>query len=485
MKILVVSSEAVPFAKTGGMGDVLGALPKAFAKQQHEVKLFLPFYPSVSRSGYGIEPLKWSLNIDIVDKSYPFNVVVAKEKKLPLEYGFIQNSHFFGRDGIYRDNNGHKDYSDNDERFIFFNRAILETLKKINWKPDIIHIHDWQAGLIPTYLKTLYSKDFFFKGIKTVLTIHNLAYQGTFEKEKFSNLGLPESLFYPASPFEFYGKVNFLKAAIFYTDKITTVSEKYAQEIQTEELGCGLDGVLRERGNDIVGILNGVDYNIWSPSRDKKIPYKYYPANLSGKKMNKIELLGEAGLPIREKTPLIGIISRLADQKGFDLIEKVADEIFQLNLQMILLGTGEKKYHQLFSQLEQKYPDKLKVYLTFDDELAHKIEAAADIFLMPSQFEPCGLNQMFSLKYGTIPIVREVGGLADTVKNYNPETQEGNGFVFKEYSANAMLKTIVRAVNLFSKRRLWIKIMKAGMIENFSWDKSAEKYLSLFEQLIK
>jgi len=324
-----------------------------------------------------------------------------------------------------------------------------------------------------------------FSKTKTVLTIHNLAYQGVFEKSCYPKLGLPEELFFATGPFEFYKKVNFLKGAISFADKITTVSPRYAREIQSSsELGCGLDGLLKERADDLTGILNGVDYTVWSPSRDKKIPFNYHRANLSGKKENKVELLRKSGLPIREKTPLIGIISRLVDQKGFDLVTGIADELFKMNIQMVVLGNGEKKYHEFFEKLEQKYPDKLKVYLKFDDKLAHLIEAGADIFLMPSRFEPCGLNQMYSLKYGTVPVVREVGGLADTVVDYNEDTGEGTGFVFKEYTRTALMEAITRAVDLYSNRRLWFKIIKTGMKQDFSWDIAAAKYDELFRQLV-
>lgn len=484
MKILVVASEASPFVKTGGLGDVLGALPKELTKLGNEVKLFLPFYQAVNLSKYQCQNFDWSVEVIINEKPSLAKVCYAEEKKIPLAYYFIRNDYFFDRPELYKDNQTGKDYTDNDERFIFFSRAVLEAVKRLDWKPDIIHVHDWQAGLVSVYIKTIYENDPFFNDTKSVLTIHNLAYQGTFVKEKYVNIGLPENLFYAEAPFEFYGKVNFLKAAIVYADKITTVSEKYAEEIQTKQMGCGLNGVLKERSIDITGILNGVDYTIWSPSRDKKIPCRYHRANLSGKRTDKIELLGYASLPVREKTPLIGMISRLTDQKGFDLLVEAAADIFELNLQMIILGTGEEKYHQLLKKLENCFPDKLKVFLTFDDELAHKIEAASDIFLMPSRFEPCGLNQMYSLKYGTIPIIHKVGGLSDTVVDINLKTNEGTGFVFEEYTVKALLETINKAVTLYSKRRLWTKIMKIAMQQDFSWSKSAKKYAQLFKQLI-
>lgn len=483
MNILVVASEAVPFVKTGGLGDVVGALPKALARQGHKVKVFLPRYRTLNTSSYQINRLQSVTDIMIGNKAHRLAVECARERRLPLEYYFLSNSYFFDRTDLYREAEMGEDYSDNDERFIFFCRGVLETIRILSWQPDIIHVHDWQASLIPAYLKLTHRQGHPASSARTVLTIHNLAYQGTFDKEKFGGTGLPEDNFYPTSPFEFYGKVNFLKAGIVYADKITTVSERYAQEIQTSEHGCGLEGVLKERREDLKGILNGVDYSVWSPSRDKHIPYTYHPANLSGKRMNKVELLNRYSLPIRNEAPLIGIISRLADQKGFDLLEAIADELFAMNVQMILLGTGEAKYHEFFAALERRYPDKLRACLTFDDELAHWIEAAADMFLMPSQFEPCGLNQMYSLKYGTVPIVREVGGLADTVDDFNPQTGQGTGFVFKEYSPGALMEAIRRAADAYGKKRVWTRIMKSGMKLDYSWDRSARKYSGLFEGL--
>jgi len=485
MKILVAASEMAPFAKTGGLGDVVGALPGALAAQGHEVKTFIPRYSLIDENIFPLQQLDWSLAVPVDKRQLPMSVEFHIDRRRKLEHYFIDNENYFDRRELYRDSKTGADYKDNDERFIFFARGVLETISKVGWKPDIIHVHDWQVGLIPVYLKTIYAERSFYSGIKTVLTIHNLAYQGEFDKARYRKLNLPDELLYATAPFEFYGKVNFLKAAIIFADRITTVSPRYSEEIQSsEELGCGLRGVLRERSSHLTGILNGVDYATWSPSRDKSIPYTYHVNNLSGKRMNKVELLGSAGLPIRTKAPLIGIISRLVDQKGFDLIAKAAERLFALNIQMILLGTGEEKYHRLFVELEKKYPDKLRAYLTFDEKLAHRIEAASDIFLMPSRFEPCGLNQLYSLKYGTVPVVREVGGLADTVIDYNPETGEGTGFVFCKYTPEAMLGAVQRAVALFEKKRLWTKLMKAGMRQDFSWKRSAQKYNQLFEQLM-
>ena len=485
MKILVAASELAPFAKTGGLGDVIGALPKALAALGHEVITFTPRYASIDENTFPLNGLSWWMEIPIERKKQPLSVEVYKDKKSRVEHYFINNEVYFDRRELYRDAETGTDYADNDERFIFFCRGVLEAARKIGFRPDVVHVHDWQAGLIPVYLKTHYENDSFLGGVKTVLTVHNMAYQGQFDKERFGKLSLPEELLYATGPFEFYGHVNFLKAAIVYADKITTVSPRYAMEIQSsQELGCGLADVLKTRTADVVGILNGVDYSVWSPSRDQHLSYGFHVNNLSGKRMNKVELLDEAKLPLREKSPLIGMISRLVDQKGFDLVAEAADRLFTMNIQMILLGTGEERYHRLFRELQKKYRDKLRVYLTFDERLAHRLEASADIFLMPSRFEPCGLNQMYSLKYGTVPIVREVGGLADTVVDYDSITGEGTGFVFREYTSDELLNAVSRAVDLYAKRRAWTKLMKSGMRQDFSWQKSAQLYSLLFEQLI-
>ena len=484
MNILFATSEVVPFAKTGGLGDVCGALPEQFAKAGHSVKVFLPKYQATNSFAKKMQQLKIKQDIQINGSTYQLTVFSLKDKKLPIEFIFIANDSLFDRPELYMDRATGEDFTDNDDRFIFFNQAVLIATKELLFKPDIAHVHDWQAALIPAYLKISYQDDPFFNQCKSVLTIHNLAFHGMFPNKSFTKLNLSKDLFYPISPFEFYGNVNFLKAAIAYADKITTVSPTYAQEIKTDEFGCGLEGVLQSRADDLHGILNGVDYTVWSPTRDSEISHKYRIQNLSGKKMNKVELLNYAQLPVRDNTPLIGIISRLSDQKGFDLIEAVADKIFQMDIQMILLGTGDEKYHEMFKSLEEKYPDKCKAYLKFDNSLAHKIEAGSDIFLMPSKYEPCGLNQMYSLKYGTIPIVRRVGGLADSVVQYDIQTETGTGFLFDSYSSNQLLNTIQDAVSLFSQKRKWTKLMKNAMAVDFSWDQSAEEYLQLFESLL-
>ncbi|MFZ1684425.1 MAG: glycogen synthase GlgA [Candidatus Zixiibacteriota bacterium] len=485
LRILEIASEAAPYVRSGGLGDVLGALPKALCKLGNEVKVFIPKYGAIDTSVFPMTPTEYVVPIISGGRQTSCSAMLIREPRSKMEFYFVENDYYFNRNGLYVDSVTGKDFPDNDERFICFNKAVLELVKRMGWRPDVIHVHDWQAALVPVYLKSQYAHDPILAGVPTVLTIHNLGYQGIFEPGKFMNLGLPDSLFYAMTgPFEFFGKVNFLKAGLMTANKLTTVSPRYAREIQSsDEFGCGLQGVLQQRTKDLDGILNGVDYTIWSPSRDRQLQYHYTTANLSGKKKNKVELLAQAGMPFRDKAPLIGVISRMTDQKGWDLIAEAAETLFARNVQMIVLGTGDAKYQTLMSDLETKYPDKVRTFVKFDDALAHKIEAASDIFLMPSRWEPCGLNQLYSLKYGTVPVVREVGGLADTVTDFDPVTGRGTGFVFKEYKAAAMLKALDRAIESFGKKRVWTKIVKAGMLKDFSWDNSARQYVSLFEKL--
>jgi starch synthase len=446
----------------------------------------MPRYQKMNREEPGSRPVDWFVSVPVGERTVEMTADMLKDRKTGVSFCFICNEEFFARKELYRDPEADSDWPDNDERFIFFTRSVLEAVCRLDWKPDIIHCHDWQAALVPVYLKSVYADNLLLDGVKTVLTIHNLGYQGVFAKDTFKKIGVDNDLFYPVTgPLEFFDQVNFLKAGIVMADKISTVSKNYAEEIQiSSEYGAGLQDVLRQRRSDLHGIVNGVDYTVWSPSRDRKIPYRYNLSNLSGKRKTKIELLNKAGLPVRDKAPLIGIISRLVDQKGFDLVAEAADDIFSKNLQMIVLGTGDQRYHRFFADLERRYPDKLKVYLTFDDDLAHWIEAGADMFLMPSRYEPCGLNQLYSLKYGTVPIVRRVGGLADTVTDYDSERQTGTGFVFDEYRSSALLEALDRAVDLFAGKRPWTKLMKAGMREDFSWDSSAREYSTLFENVV-
>ncbi len=491
MKVLFVSSEVVPFSKTGGLADVSGSLPTAISKLGCDVRVISPFYdiPSMKKFKFRKVPnieIVISIGFDNPKKGHIMRPVLKDTnlEKSKVKFFFLRNKEYFARTGLYTDSDD-KPYLDNDARFIFFSRGILEYIRQSGWIPDIIHCNDWHTGLISAYLKYWkYTNIPIFKSIATLYTIHNIAYQGKFGKLALYLAGFSGGLFYPTSPFEFYGKVNFMKAGLIYADLLNTVSEKYAEEIQTAEYGEKLEGVLEDRNNELYGILNGIDYSVWNPATDKIIPYNYTSEKLEGKLKNKIELLKQNGLPYKENVPIIGIISRLAAQKGFDLITEVADKILKLDLQIIILGTGAPEYHKLFKQLAKKYPKKIGVNLTFNNELAHLIEAGADMFLMPSRYEPCGLNQIYSLKYATIPIVRATGGLDDTIENYNDKMQSGNGFVFKKYDAREMLKVIKQAIEVYQNKENWTMLMKRAMNYDFSWDISAQKYIKLYQLAI-
>jgi len=494
LKILIASPEVVPFAKTGGLADVCGALPKALAKLGHQVKVILPKYRMVDEKKFKLSEVSTESGgktdaplIPIGDKSVRITVRSYNLTSPDVEYLFMVNDGYYDREELYKDRSTGFDYEDNDERFILFARGTLEILKAMEWQPDVIHANDWQSALIGAYLKTLYAGDPFFKHTATVFSIHNLAYQGNFPKRIFDKIGVSKDLFYPTSPFEFWGNVNFMKAGISYADVINTVSETYAVEIQSSsEFGHGLEGVLRTRNEDLYGIVNGIDYEVWSPEKDKLISYSYSLEDLSGKRKNKELLRKLCNLPLSTKdVPLIGIISRLADQKGFDLLAQIADELLSLDLQMVILGTGDEKYHRLFKKMSVKYPKKISVNLGFDNPLAHLIEAGSDMFLMPSRYEPCGLNQLYSLRYGTVPIVRKTGGLADTIENYDPKTSEGTGFVFKNYEASELLNTIKRALRVYEDKNAWVKLIKNGMKKDFSWEASAKKYVDIYQRAIQ
>ena len=480
MKVAFVSSEAVPFAKTGGLADVAGALPKALEKLGCEVKLFIPKYYSIDEAKFGLH-YDWGIGeipIKISNRTRSVHVYKSLLPESTIEVNFIDCPHYFHRDQIYTDG------FDEDERFILFSRAVIETLQREKWAPDIMHCNDWPTGLLPMYLKENYAWDMLFKNTASVFTIHNIGYQGRFSKETLKHAEIRNDLFYPNSQVEFDGEISFLKTGINFSDVINTVSNTYAKEILTAEYGEGMEDFLIERKNDLFGILNGVDYNMWDPEIDKFLPYQYSLNNLDNKKRNKENLLSSFNLKFDEKVPLIGIISRMAFQKGFDIFEEVSTELMKLNAQWIILGSGEDRYEEMFRKLQESNPDKVAVYIGFNNELSHIVEAGSDMFLMPSHYEPCGLNQIYSLKYGTVPIVRKTGGLADTVHDrdefYKNGKETGNGFSFNEYDGDSLLKTVQRAVNLFNNKRVWEKIQLNGMKENFSWENSAKIYLDIY-----
>ncbi len=486
LKILIVSPEAVPYAKTGGLADVAGALPKAISASGHEVKLVLPLYKHVDRAKFGLVEIASNISMEFAGRDEKFSLYKCEAAGDGFEVWFIQNDNFYNRPELYRDPATGNDWADNDERFAFFARAVLESCKNTGFIPDVIHCNDWQSGLIPAFLKVdpRYSQ---FQKIATIFSIHNIAYQGNFPPECFAKLGLDKSLFAAAGGFEFWNKLSYLKAGVWYTDIINTVSKRYAEEIQsTNEYGYGFEGILKDRTKDLFGVLNGIDYDIWNPATDELLPANYTPEKLAGKSKCKRALRQMVKLPlVRTDVPIIGIISRLADQKGFDLIAEVADSLLALELQVVVLGTGDQKYHELFAALQKKYPKKLALSLEFNNQLAHLIEAGSDMFLMPSRYEPCGLNQMYSLKYGTIPIVRETGGLADTIQNANPSRGTGNGFVFKSYNSKEMLNTIKFALEVYRDKNVWEVLMLKGMRQDFSWNASAQQYIELYNKAIE
>ena len=485
MKIAEVSPEIIPYAKTGGLADVVGTLPLYLEKAGHEVSMFIPLYKSVKESGIDIKLLDITFDIPIGDTEHTVTLWKSTHHgSKNIAIYFIQRDEYYDRDALYGTESG--DYQDNSERFIFFSRAVIEAVKRLGLPIDIIHCHDWQTALIPVYLKTLFTHDEKLSSIKTVLTIHNLAYQGIFRHEEMKLTGLDMSLFNWQN-LEHWGNVNFLKGGIVFSDIVTTVSKKYAEEIRTVEFGCGLEDVIKEYENKLYGIINGVDYTEWSPENDNLIPHQYSVEDISGKALCKKHLQKKLNLPQTE-APLLGMISRLVEQKGVDLLIVIMEELMKRDLQLIILGIGDEKYHQMLKETVHKYSSKLSINIMFDNKLAHEIEAGADIFLMPSKYEPCGLNQMYSLRYGTIPVVRETGGLADTIIDANDENLKNGtatGFTMNGYFAAELLFTTDRALEMYKSKLEWRSLIRNAMKQDWSWEKSANQYVELFKSVLK
>ncbi|MSO20102.1 MAG: glycogen synthase GlgA [Acidobacteria bacterium] len=482
LRVLFAASEGVPFSKTGGLADVIGALPQALAARGVEVAVVLPRHRSTPSEKF--RELASGVTVTLGSHQHSLRILEAPRRALKsgsVRWIFVDYPPYFDRESLYVGAGG-KDYPDNPERFSLFSRAVLEVAKSI-FPADVIHCHDWQAGLVPVLLRTDYVDDPELSHTRTLLTIHNLAYQGLFPPDALLRAGLSLDLF-RIDGLEFFGGVSFLKGALIYADSISTVSPTYASEIQTPEFGCGLDGVLAARAGQLHGILNGADYKEWDPARDRLIAAKYGAKNLSGKAECKRDLLREFEFPETDvHAPLIGIVSRLTRQKGADLIAEVAPLLMKENLRLAVLGTGEPEYEELFRTLARDYPDRVGVRIRYDDALAHKVEAGADMFLMPSHYEPCGLNQIYSLRYGTVPVVRDIGGLSDTVEDYDPATGEGTGFRFTKYTGTAMLEAVRRALSLFRNPEGWKQIMLNGMKKDFSWARSAEAYETLYREM--
>lgn len=479
MKVLLVSSEVAPFSKTGGLADVSGSLPVALKQLGCDIRVVTPLYKMVKESGCSTEKILKGLKVKVGESFRKGDVSLSFLNGSVNTY-LIEKDQYYNREYLYGTTKG--DYSDNATRFTFFSLMVLKLCKEIGFRPDVIHCNDWQSGLIPAYLRTVYQDDPFFAHTGVLFTIHNLAYQGIFPKEKIALTGLPLEIFTPEG-IEFWGKLSFLKAGIVYSEVINTVSQAYSREIQTPEYGCGMEGILAYRKDDLFGIINGVDYETWSPEKDTLIAANYSKDNLSGKSQCKADLISQLGLhKSLNNRPLLGMISRLADQKGFDLVAEIMEDLMNLDVGFVLLGTGEQKYHELFLDIAKKYPEKAGIKLTYDNTLAHKIEAGCDMFLMPSKYEPCGLNQIYSLRYGTIPVVRATGGLDDTIKDYTLSSEEGNGFKFTNYTPREFLDKVREALKIYENKDVWFKLVKKVMSLDFSWDNSARQYIDLYHK---
>jgi len=475
LKVLFATSEAVPFAKTGGLADVAGSLPAALAELGVDVRVIMPKYRSVKVSGS---------ETTVGRNVHPVRITKDSASKMDIsnrvKVWFVENADYYDRKELYGDKFG--DYADNLDRFSFFSRQVLERCIKENFKPDIIHCNDWHTALVPVYLNTVYKYDPFFAKTRTLFTIHNIAYQGLFAKEEFPKMGLDWALFH-IHYFEFYGKVNLMKAGIVYADAVSTVSPSYAKEIVTPEFGCGLEGVLQTRASNLYGILNGIDYGIWDPATDTGISRNYSAESPDDKYINKEALQKELGLKVDSDIPMIGMISRLADQKGMDLLAKIIGDILNKKIQLVILGTGDRRYHVLLEKMARAHPKNASMNLKFNMVPAQKIYAGADMFLIPSKYEPCGLSQMICFKYGTVPIVRRTGGLKDSVHEFDTKTKKGSGFTFAEYKPEAFFSAIKKALGAYQGRDQWRVLVKNVMALDFSWEVSAKEYVRLYSKI--
>ena len=482
LKILMMSAEMVPFAKTGGLADVVGTLPKALRAAGCEVRVIIPRYGRIDLERFDLKPVlePYQILIDNIDAQVNLlsTTISATDCEVPVY--LVDNQHYFERDGLYM-------YEDDADRFIFFCRASLEGMRLLDWKPDVIHCHDWHTAIIPNWLKTLYRRDPFYMNTASVYTIHNLAYQGIFGYRVLEIAGVDEYGFlaHPDLP-HLSGAIDFMGRGIHYADIITTVSESYAREILHPERGEGLDPLLQQRQNDLFGVLNGIDTSANDPAIDTYIAAHYDLHDTSGKQQCKADLQREMQLPQRSEQAVLGLISRLTDSKGFDLINSLIETLLENHpIQLVILGTGELRYHERLATLRARFPQQIAFTPTFNKRLAHKIYAGSDMFLMPSRYEPCGLGQLLAMRYGSIPIVRATGGLADTVCDYNPLTGQGNGFVFHTYNAYELYGTIMRALEYYRDPLEWAKLMKQAMAEDFGWERPAQRYMELYQLAIQ
>jgi starch synthase len=473
MRILFVASEGLPFSKTGGLADVIEALPKTLVASGHEVALVLPRYRKTPATGPVVARPAIPLGVGLRTPA-----ILDGGRVNRVQYFFVDDPEYFDRDQIYGTAQG--DYPDNAERFCEFSRAAIEVAGQV-WKPEVIHCHDWQSALVPVLLRSQHQADAHLQNLPVVLTIHNMGYQGVFPREALVRAGLPDGLFH-MNGLEFYGKVNYLKGGLLFADRLTTVSPKYAQEIQTPEYGHGLEGVVGGRADHLTGILNGADYTVWDPEHDKLIAAPYSAADFSGKWGCKQDLLQQFSLPEGNlQRPVAGIVSRFADQKGFDLLEEIAEELLEEELVIVALGAGDAKHERKLRELARRFPARMALKIAYDNNLAHKIEAGSDIFLMPSRYEPCGLNQIYSLRYGTVPVVRATGGLDDTVESFDARSGQGTGFKFREYSGPALLQAVREALAVYEDKTAWRRLQIAGMAKDYSWNASAAEYGRLYQ----
>ena len=481
MRVLMITPEATPFAQTGGLGEVLSALPSELAALGMEVDVVMPKYRGIDSDSYNLEKIDVKIEVTLNAKNITASLWQSREQK-GARYLFLECDEYYDRKYLY--GTPEADYEDNSERFVFLARAAIEMAlaRKIHY--DVFHSHDWQAALVPVYLRTLYAWVPLLEESASVMTIHNLGYQGIFWHLDMPLVGVGWEFFTPRH-MEFHGKLNFLKSGIVFAEQVNTVSPGYRNEILTPEFGFGLEGVLQEKGSHLSGILNGVDYKIWNPATDSLIAANYSPEDLSGKAACKEDLQKIAKLSVRPKTPLVGVVSRLSSQKGVDMIEAAVPLLMEKDLQLVLLGTGDTRYQKSFLEISERYPKKIGVFFAYDYELAHKIFAGADVLLVPSRYEPCGINQLYSLKYGTVPIVRATGGLTDTVEQFEPEKDSGTGFRFSEPDPRVLAETIFNALDIFSQKPdLWKRLVVRGMTRDFSWSRSAKEYLKLYESAI-
>ena len=479
MKILFVASEVSPFAKTGGLADVAGSLPRALKKKGHDVRIIMPLYQCVEEGDFTIKKARKGVEITLNGEVHKGLLRQTSLGDIPVY--LFENRDYFHRPELYGTPAG--DYPDNSRRFGFFCRGVVDLLKRMDFRPDIIHCHDWQTALIPVLLKYGYQEDPFYRKTALVYTIHNLAYQGVFEREALPDLGLDDAHF-TVERLEFYNRINLMKGGILAADVVNTVSDTYCREIQTKEMGCGLEGVLRRRSHDLYGILNGIDYQDWNPTTDPNLFKNYTASALSGKAANKKGLQKALGFQQAADIPLLAMITRLSSQKGIDLLEKLLPRFAEERLQLVILGTGDEKYMKMLKDFKDKGAGNISIHLAFDHILSRRIYAGSDMFLMPSHYEPCGLGQLIAFRYGSVPVVRKTGGLADTVFDSRDGVRDPNGFSFDDYTPEAFLEAITRALDAYRDKKSWDKMVRIGMHSDYSWEHSAAEYDALYEKAL-